>query len=129
MNTVQTRLFSVFILAFFLGCSTASVRVMPNADGSVRAVARDTTKDGAEEAAAKKARKYCEAHDQEAVYLQDDSKYTGSMDEGTRENIRKASDVAWMLGGMNSPVADAGTAGHVWTSGKDYEASVLFRCR
>jgi hypothetical protein len=129
MNTFQTRLFSAFVLAFFLGCSTASVRVMPNEDGTIRCLARDTTKDGAEEAAAKKAHRYCEDKNQEAVFIQDDSKYTGTMDEGTRDTIKKASTAAWMVGGFNSPLSNAGTAGYAMTSGKDYEAAVTFRCR
>jgi hypothetical protein len=129
MTTAQTRLFSAFILVLFLGCSTASVRVMPNVDGTISTVARDTSKEGAEEAVVKNAQKYCSKNDQEAVFIGNETKYTGTMDESTRDTIKHASTAAWMIGGMNSPVQDAGTAGYAMTSGKDYESTVTFRCR
>lgn len=138
MNTVLARPKIASAVAFVItllaastlqGCSSASVRTMPEQDGTIRIVAKAPEKTDAEEAANEKALDYCKDRGQEAVFLKDGTKYTGDMNEQTRDTVKKASTAAQILGGFNSPVSDAGTAGHVMTSGKDYEAEVVFKCR
>jgi hypothetical protein len=129
----------LIFLLLALGCSTASVRVMPGEDGNNKVVARDIEKDGAEEAAVKAANKYCKSKNQEAVYSGDKTNYTGSMDEETRNTVRNASKAAVILGGpsmggMGDPspgavVGTAGTVGYSMTSDKDYESVVTFKCK
>ncbi len=130
---------SVFLLTLALGaCSTAVVRVMPG-ELENRVVVRDIHKEDAEEEAVKAAKKYCEKKKQEAVFSKESSKYTGQMDEETRDTVNKASKAAMILGGgigtagdepgAGSVLGGAGMVGHTMTSGKDYEAEVTFKCK
>jgi len=120
-----------------LGCSTASVRVMPGQDGTNRVVVRDVEKHTAEEEAVDAAKAYCEERGEEAFFLSDDVEYTGDMDEAKREEIRKQAEAATVLGGIvrSTEVSDAavvfggaGAVGRSMTSGKDYTAEVRFTC-
>ena len=122
------------------GCSTAKVRVMPGEGGVNHVVARDIEKDGAETAAVDAATEYCKNKKMTAVFVNDKTKYTGDMDESTRNTVRKASKAAMILGGTGfgassdtrpagAILGSAGTAGHVMTSDRDYESSVEFKCQ
>ncbi len=110
-------------------CSTAKVRVMPGEDGVHTSVAKDIEREGAEEASVKAANEYCKGKKQEAVFMKDESKYKGSMDEDTRKNVRNASNAAVMLGGIGSAVSSAGMVGHSMTNNRDYESVVKFKCK
>lgn len=120
------------------GCSTASVRMMPG-ERLNRALARDTDREGAEEAAVKAANKYCKEKGSEAIFTSNETKYTGDMEESTRNIIHRGSTAAMMIGGMGMVpdqsrgigglLGSAGTVGYVVTSGKDYEVVVDFKCR
>jgi len=125
------RLRSPFALLFLVGLiGCASNRGMLQEDGTVRVVMRGSTAAAAQDAAIDEAKDYCEDRDQTAVFVKDKgTKYTGRMDEDTRDTIQKASTAAIILGGMNSPIHDAGMVGHVYTAGPDYEAEVIFRCK
>lgn len=121
-----------------VGCSTASVRMMPG-DKLNRALARDHDREGAEEAAVEAAHKYCKEKGSEAVFVTNDTKYTGDMDESTRNMVRRGSQAAMIVGGVGMVpdqsrafgglLGTAGTVGYVVTSGKDYEVVVDFKCR
>ena len=119
------------------GCSTANVRVMPGEDGTNRVVVRDVDKYSAEQEAFEAAKLYCEERGSEAIFLNDDVEYTGTMDEATRESIRRSSESATMLAGVirATEVKDAAyifeggaAVGRSATSGKDYKAEVRFVC-
>lgn len=127
----------VMVMAILFACATASVRVMPGADGTNRVVVRDVEKHTAEEAAVEAARSYCGEQGQEAIFLSDSVKYTGTMDEAQRAAIRKHAETATIAGGVirATEVRDAaiifegaGAIGRTETSGKDYEAEVRFTC-
>lgn len=135
---------NIFIFASFLiiinACSTASVRVMPGEDGVHTVISKDIEKDDAEEEAVKAAQKYCKEKKQEAVFVKtEDTKYTGSMDENTRKNIRTASKVGMILGGAGTVgnrtrgagavLGTAGTVGYGVTSDRDYTSQVKFKCQ
>ena len=139
MVSFDRRLVSVLVAGLLLagGCSTASVRVMPGEDGTNRVVVRDVEKYSAEKEAFEAAKAYCEDRGSEAVFLSDDVEYTGTMDEETRESIRRSSDSATMLAGVirATEVKDAAyifeggaAVGRSATSGKDYKAEVRFVC-
>ncbi len=120
------------------GCSTASVRMMPG-EKMNRALVRDINREDAEEAAVEAAQKYCKEKGSEAVFASNATKYTGDMDESTRNMIRRGSTAAMMVGGvgmvpdqsraLGGLLGTAGTVGYVATSGKDYEVIVDFSCR
>jgi hypothetical protein len=123
---------ATLILTLFAaaGCSTAKVRVMPGENGLNRAVSRDIERDNAETAAVDAANEYCEKRKQSAVFVSTDkTKYTGDMDESTRNTVRKASGVASVLGGFGTPIGQAGQAGRMMTNDRDYESAVAFRCK
>lgn len=129
MKTLTLLILLVASSVLFYSCSTAKVRVLPGDNGVHKVVARDIEKEGAEEAANEAARDYCKGRKQEAVFLSDESNYTGKMDEETRKTVRKASQAAVILGGVNSPVSTAGSAGGMMTSDRDYEAKATFKCK
>lgn len=117
------------IYCLISGCSTASVRVLPGEDIH-RVVVRDIERDDAEEEAAKAANEYCEKQGKRAVIVADNTKYTGEMDESTRDTIRKGSKAAMILGGARGGAAGtAGSVGYSVTSDRDYLAELRFRCR
>ncbi len=111
--------------AVLTACSTASVRIMPSQKGLVKVIARDIEMEGAEEAALKAATNYCEERDREVVFLKEQSKYTGSMDEATRKGIRSgAKAVQYIPGGGLLSSVGKGIAGD-----RDYQAAALFKCQ
>jgi hypothetical protein len=121
-------------------CSTASVRVLPGEDGVNTVVSKDIESDDAEEEAVKAANKYCENENQKAVFIKTDkTQYTGSMDENTRKNVRNASKVGMMLGGVGvagdatrgagAVLGTAGTVGYGMTSDRDYTSQLKFKCK
>jgi len=126
---------TVLILA---ACSTASVRVMPGEDGTHRIISKDIEQEGAEEAAVKAANEFCEKRNQTAVFVNEKTQYKGDMDEQTRKNVRTASKVGVMLGGVGagtgnsgvgSVLGTAGTVGYASTNDRAYENEVLFKCK
>ncbi|MBS1971771.1 MAG: hypothetical protein JSU04_15775 [Bdellovibrionales bacterium] len=135
------RLSLVSVIAGFLflnACSTASVRVMPGEDGTNRIVSKDIEQEGAEEAAVKAANEYCEKRGQTAVFVTEKTQYKGDMDEQTRKNVRTASKVGMMLGGVgygtrNSGVGavlgTAGSVGYASTNDRAYQNEVVFKCK
>ena len=92
-------------------------------------------KHNAEQEAVEAAREYCDKKKKEAVFLSDETKYSGDMDESARNNIRKGSKAAQILGMGTQNTAGGGvlgaigTTGSTMTSGKDYRAEVQFRCK
>ena len=81
-------------MVIITACSTASVRVMPGEDGTNRVVVRDVEKHVAEEAAVDAAKSYCAERGKEALFLSDDVKYTGDMDEAQRTAARQQAEAA-----------------------------------
>lgn len=128
----------ISIVALVAGCSSAEVRVMPQEDGTVRVTSRDHDKEGAEEAALDAAKDYCKDKKKEAVFSKDNTKYTGTMNENTRDTVKKASTAAMILSpavgvgagaGGGSVLGGAGVVGASMTSGKDYMSELLFKCQ
>jgi hypothetical protein len=116
--------------------------VRPSADGINYVVVRDPTREAAERSALRQANHYCESLEKHAAIVSEKSDYKGSMDENTRETLRKASAAAMILGGGagvlghepgvrsgGSVVGAAGTVGAVMTSGDDYVAEMKFKCQ
>lgn len=139
----KLSLFSTFLIAsvFTSGCSTAKVRVMPGEEGVNRVIADDIEKDGAEKASVDAAEDFCKERHKHAVFFKNETKYTGSMNEDTRNTIRSASRAASIVGfqtrtasagtGMSSPglLENAGTAGSSMTNNRDYKSEMTFKCQ
>ncbi len=136
---------SVLALVALVACSTAKVNVMPGEDGVNKVLVRDIERDDAEEEAVNAANKYCEKQNKHAVFMHNKTDYQGSMDEGTRNTVRKASRAAQVvgagMGGVGYGVGDSGTAiaggvlgsagtvGGMMTNDRDYKTEVLFKCK
>lgn len=116
--------------------------VRPGADGIHRVVVRASSRAVAERRAIKQANHYCDEEEKHAAFLAEETNYTGSMDEKTRNTLRQASTAAMVLGGagaatgksetmksVGGAVGAAGTAGRVMVSGNDYTADMKFKCR
>lgn len=144
MIRAQLTLSSLIFAALLVqGCSTASVRVMPGEGGTHKVVVRDIEKADAEEAAANAAKDYCKDQGKHAVFVSENTKYTGSMDETTRNTVRNASKAASVIGFQNrsrttragqpmgapGTVETAGQAGGMMTNDKDYQSEVVFKCQ
>jgi hypothetical protein len=121
---VSAALLLLTVSFTMVACSTAVVRVMPGQKGLVKVFARDIELDGAEVAAHKAAKEYCEEYDREAIFLKQKSGYQGTMDEGTRKTVRGASKAV-----SNLPVIGfLGTVGNSMTGDRDYLSAALFKC-
>jgi hypothetical protein len=133
---ILNRVFTGLVVFSAMACSTAQVRVLPGEDGIHKVVSRDIERDGAESEAVKKAENFCEDRDKAmAVVKEENTKYTGSMNEETRNTIRKGSKVAGVLGSQSEPGNDignilgsAGTAGTIMTNDRDYMYEFTFKC-
>lgn len=106
-----------------------------------RVVVREQDKESAEQSAIRQAEHYCEQFQRHPAFLDEGkTSYNGSMDENTRDTVRKASKAARVLGGAGmvfgengvrtggTAVGAAGTVGGIMTSGNDYTAEMRFKC-
>jgi hypothetical protein len=130
-------------LAVFAFTSCAHHRdVRPGSDGVNHVVVRSPTREDAERSAISQANHYCEQFDKHAGFIEENkTQYTGSMDENTRDTVRKASTAAQILGGTGVAVGKRGTQtaggvlgtagviGGVMTNGDDYLADMRFKCQ
>lgn len=134
---------SVLALSVLVLSSCAHHRdVRPSADGINHVVVRAPTRESAERSAISQADHYCDQFDKHAGFVEENkTQYTGSMDENTRETVRKASKAAQILGGAGTVagrgdtrtggevLGTAGVIGGVMTSGNDYLADMRFKCQ
>jgi len=131
--------FSILTIVSLAACSTAKVRILPGENVN-KVVSTDYEKDDAEEAAIKEATEYCKEQHKRVAFVNQGNKsqYTGSMDESTRNNVRKASKAAMILSGPVGVGTDSGAAGgilggagivgHEMTNDRDYKAEWDFKC-
>lgn len=127
-------------LAFGLvGCATFK-DVRPGENGVHRvSVKTDDPEDGSRDAI-RQANNYCESKKKEAVFMNENSKYTGDMDEQNYKNAKRATTVAksvggavWVFGGKKES-ALGGLAGIGGTAadealGKGYSVEMQFKCQ
>ncbi|HVJ64466.1 MAG TPA: hypothetical protein VM901_04360 [Bdellovibrionota bacterium] len=110
--------------------------VRPGADGKNRVVTTATEAEKASRGSIAQATHYCEQFKQAPRIVSEGTVYTGEMDENTRKVLRKASNAAILVGGVNSdydhpvnPVLGAGQVGAIMTSGEDYRTEMVFECK
>jgi hypothetical protein len=133
---------SLFLLIFLFLASCAHHRdVRPGAEGLNRVVVATEDTDEGSRDAINQANHFCkeERDGKSAVFLAEEQKYTGSMDEGTYKTAKTASKVAQaaggaahVFGGRNEKTAGGiigiggGIADHAL--GKGYKVDMKFRC-
>jgi hypothetical protein len=115
--------------------------VRPGADGIHRVVVRASERESAERSAISQAEDFCDERHLAPAFVNEQTQYTGKMDEGTRDTLHKASTAAMILGGgvgigtygaartAGGAVGTAGAAGAIMTGGKDYTADMRFKCQ
>ena len=96
-------------------------------------------KESAERDAISQAEHYCQMSSKMPAFMEEKTSYTGSMDEATRDTVRKASTAAILLGGAahgsqstrtgGNVLGSAGAVGRVMTSGDDYATEMKFKCQ
>lgn len=116
--------------------------VRAGSDGVHKVVVRAPDREQAERSAIRQAEHFCQQRQLAAAFVEEKTQYTGSMDEKTRDTVRKASTAAMILGGGvgtagrnagtrvgGGAVGTAGTVGAIMTGGDDYTAEMRFRCQ
>jgi hypothetical protein len=136
---IRLLIASLFVISFASCAHHRDVR--PGADGIHRVVVRAQDKDQAERNAISQAEHYCEQSQKLPGFMDEKTQYTGSMDESTRDTVRKASTAALVLGGAGtvagsngvrtggSVLGGAGAVGAIMTSGNDYVSEMRFKCQ
>ena len=130
-----------FLFLFILASCASHRDVRPGEDVN-HVVVRAQERRQAEQSAIKQAENYCQESNRHAVFVKEEkTQYTGTMDEGTRDTVHKASTAAMILGGGvgaatqgsaragGSVLGSAGVLGHAMTNGDDYVADMSFRCK
>ena len=129
---ISQRIAVLPLLLFAFACAHHR-DVRPGADGVNKVVVRASEKERAERGAISQAEHYCGSLSKTTGVVAESTKYTGSMDEGTRASVKTASKVATVLGhdarGGGDALGSAGQAGAVMTSGDDYVTEMTFRCQ
>lgn len=135
ISAIQVLKFSIVLISASYFSSCAHHRdVRPGAEGVHRVMTHDQERSSSERNALKQAEHFCKEQGKYAAIIKEETKYTGSMDEATRDTLRKASTAAIILGGASgthgdpSPVRTAGQVGGIMTSGDDYVTDMSFRC-
>lgn len=135
---------TLFLIVFTLGCAHHR-DVRPGVDGVHHVVVRAEDKESAEQSAISQAEHYCEQTKRSMAIINEKTEYTGTMDEATRNTLRKASKAATVLGGtrvshrkgteaqddldQSNILHDAGKVGNIMTSGDDYRTEMTFKCQ
>lgn len=113
--------------------------VRPGEDVHRVVVQTDDAEEGAR-SAIEQANHFCKERKQYAVFVQEDKKYTGDMDEQTYKNTKRAATVAktvgggvWVFGGQRESalggLAGLGGAAADAVAGKGYTVEMKFKCK
>lgn len=133
---------SLLLLSFLFLASCAHHRdVRPGADGLNRVVVATEDTDEGSRDAIKQANHFCkeERGGKSAVFVNEEQKYTGSMDESTYKTAKTASKIAqaaggaaYVFGGKNEQTAGGivGIGGGIADQalGKGYSVDMKFKC-
>lgn len=130
---------SVFLFSLLVSCAHHR-DVRPGTEGIHRVITRGPDKQQVEQSAISQANHFCEQRNLAAAFVNEDTKYTGEMDESTHNTLRKASQAAVIVGGgthvlggrresdVGGAVAGVGTVGSIMTSGDAYTVDMKFKC-
>lgn len=128
----------IFILLLLTGCGHHR-DVRPGENGIHRVVVRAEDHESGEQDAIAQANHYCDKYGKEAIFINENSKYSGDVSEGTYKAGKAMSKVA-QLGGAayglhstkNSSVGEASFLGGSVASsvlGKGYTTEMQFKCQ
>ena len=132
---------ALFAFAILLLSACAHHRdVRPGADGLHRVVVTTDDKEAGARNAISQANHYCEQSKKSAAFVEEDSKYTGSMDEGSYKTAKALSKAATAAGGSvyvmgakkESNIGGiVGTGGAIANSalGNEYKVEMKFKCQ
>ena len=153
----QIQALALLALTFVVSSCAHHRDVRPGAGGVHKVTVRKPEKAEAEQDAISQAEHYCGTMDKHFVIVSESTKYTGSMDEATRDTLRKASKAAQVVGTgatmarqnrqfqnaqpgthvsvhadvadpAENPIGTVGTVGHIMTNGDDYLTEMTFKC-
>lgn len=129
------------VLIFSLGCAHHR-DVRPGAEGVHTVVVQSEDADQGAKEAISQANHYCKEKDKtkEAAFIEENSKYSGDMDEQTYKNAKRAATVAktvgggvWVFGGKTESTIGglAGLGGQAADNaiGKGYTVKMRFKCQ
>jgi hypothetical protein len=131
--------FIIFPLLFIYSCAS-SRHVRPGADGVHKVVIRGTDKESVEEQAIREAKSFCDDRHLSPAFINEETKYTGSIDETTHKTIQKISKAASvggsMMGVFGGPrernvgqgVMGAGAVGSIFEDKEAYTSDMKFKC-
>ena len=131
----------IFAVSILLLSACAHHRdVRPGADGIHRVVVTDDDKEEGARNAISQANHYCKESNKSAAFIEEDSKYTGSMDESSYKTAKTISKAATAAGGSvyvmgakkESNVGGiVGTGGAIANSalGNEYKVEMKFKCQ
>jgi hypothetical protein len=132
------------LVCFLVACASKSYDdVRPGSDGIHRVVVLGNGEGDGERKAIREANNYCKYHREQnlsAVFMSENTKYEGSMDEETHKTVRQASKAAGAVGmgmgvfggrrekGAGQIAMGAGSVGAIMTHG-DYKTEMQFQCK
>lgn len=133
----------ILLSALFIVTGCAHHRdVRPGVDGVHQVIVRAQDKGSAERDAISQAEHFCQQSQKIPGIIEEKTIYTGTIDEATRETLRKASMAAKVLDHSHvnhdaeTPASSgpgvlgkAGRVGAVMTSGDDYRTEMKFKCQ
>jgi hypothetical protein len=96
---MKKMIFALTSLLLLASCASHE-HVRPGADGIHRVLIRGEEKESVERNAIDEANDFCKEYHKMAAFVNEETKYTGSMDESTHKTIKKASTAASVGGGM-----------------------------
>ena len=135
----MTKIFFSFLVLILAGCA-GHRDVRPGADGIHRVVIQTDDTDRGTREAIRQANSYCEEKKKEAVFIKEESKYTGDLEESTYKNVKRASTVAKTVGGgvyvfggktesTIGGLAGLGGAAADSAAGNGYTVEMRFKCQ
>ena len=132
---------ALFVLGVLLLSACAHHRdVRPGADGIHRVVVQAENKEDGSRNAISQANHYCEQSKKSAAFVEENQKYTGSMDEGSYKTAKALSKAASAAGGTvyvmgakkESNIGGiVGAGGAIANSalGEEYKVEMKFKCQ
>lgn len=136
---VNRKFMFLVVLVVVSGCASYE-HVRPGADGVHHVIIRGVDKTDVEKEAIGEAKAFCDDRKLSAAFVQEESKYTGSMNESTHKNIGKVSGAAAAGGGMMKVLGGskeknigeglfgAGAVGTMFQDKDAYTADMKFKC-
>lgn len=136
------KIVALISISFIFSACAYFPDVRPGNDGTHRVVVTDADKENGQRQAIRQANSYCDEKQNKtsAAIVQEETKYTGDMDEKTYINARRASTVATVGGGgaaifggkKEQNVGGAVALGGVVAGaaiGKGYTVDIRFKCK